>query len=472
MSIRIAVPKSKISATSPARKGTANGHASGLTSQNIRPQPLLFGDEMFQEQLLDIARMGTIHLKPHGKMRRLVSSGLCVCERIPGADVIALNDGHPAINELRAVLAEMTGIHIDDHGHRGNPNFDRVSPLGHARPVAFRVTLVLYQAGSGVDEETMRRRLPDIWPCSVSETLDRLVRNRVLVEGEGRVFTLALDVPQSFMQLVLRLAEIIGDPRLKPSDAGGRRATAYQQAPDGAPRLFGTDARLRNLMALAVHGPMLYRDLRRITGAYHLVEEEPDQAPFGRAALVRTWETEDGTALALDGEHPLALPLKRLLVRLAEIYPLPPHVPTYGRPDPPPPQAWDGDRLALFGSAIPTKILLTLGNRGWTFEAICCESASGSRDPNSNKRVVTKKVIRRLEAEGILVGNRPRGPGFGPRLLVIPEDFPAKDELYALIDAALVVWPDLADRIRHEFDALPAKTKEYFRRRGLWTETC
>ncbi len=96
---------------------------------------------------------------------------------------------------------------------------------------------------------------------------------------------------------------------------------------------------------------------------------------------------------------------------------------------------------------------MILANRGWTFEAICCESP-GCRDPNSNKRMVTKNVIRRLEDEGVLAGSRPRGPGFDPRLLRLAETRPACEELQALIEA--------------EFAALPGKTKEYFRRRGLW----
>jgi len=37
----------------------------------------------------------------------------------------------------------------------------------------------------------------------------------------------------------------------------------------------------------------------------------------------------------------------------------------------------------------------------------------------------------------------------------------------ALIDAAMEAWPDIADRVAVEFQATPAKTKEYLRRRGL-----
>jgi len=211
---------------------------------------------------------------------------------------------------------------------------------------------------------------------------------------------------------------------------------------------------------------MLYADLRKVTGAFHLHDEGRDDAPFGRGGQVRVWETPEGTAVELDGAYPLALPVRRLLVRLAEVYPLP-HVPRIKRPDPPPPLAWAGDRLALFGSAYPTKILMRLAGRGWTFEAVCCESHSKD-DGADNRRVLTKKVIRRLEAEGVLEGSRPRGPGFGPRLLRIADAFAAKDELQALIDSIPAAWPDLGDRVETAFAAVPEKTKTYFRRRGLW----
>lgn len=214
-------------------------------------------------------------------------------------------------------------------------------------------------------------------------------------------------------------------------------------------------------MALAVHGSMLYDELRRLTGVTSLRLEDETYAPFGRGSVVRVWETPRGVAMDLDPSHPLAGPLRRLLVALARTYRLPPVSPEI-RPEPPEPQPWDGDRLALFGSAIPTKILISLAGRGWTFEAFACALAA------DYDRVVVKKAIRRLEAEGVLEGSRPRGPGFGPRLLRIAEAFPARDELQALIDAVPAAWPDLGRRIRATFENdIPEKTKVYFRNRGL-----
>ena len=337
------------------------------------------------------------------------------------------------------------------------------TPLAHKVATAFPVLLTVLRSEEPLDEETIRRRIPYFWPSSVTRNLDSFVRDGVFVGGEGRRFRPAA-LPKSLKPFVLRLADLIDDPRLAPSEASGARTESFEQNADGAPRLFGTDVRLRNLMALAVHDPMLHSDLRRITGTWHLRLESRDAAPFGRGSVVRVWDTSDGEAVMLDTAYPLYLPLQRLLVKLAEIYPLPAHVPEFGRPDPPPPQAWNGDRLALFGSPLPTAVLMSLCDRGWTFEAICCEVATGY------DRVVVKKTTRRLEQEGVLEGSRPRGPGFGPRLLSLAKTCPARDELQALIDAAIEVWPDIGDRVRLAFKGLPDKTKVYFRKRGLWSD--
>ena len=213
-------------------------------------------------------------------------------------------------------------------------------------------------------------------------------------------------------------------------------------------------------MALAVHGPMMYRDLRRITGAYHLREEDRDDAPFSRAGLVRVWETPDGKALALDEAHPLHPPLRLLLIRLAEIYPLSPHVLNFDRPTPPPRQAWVGDTDALFGGPIPTQILMTIGVQGWTFEALCCACID-------HDRYNIKKSMRRLEEEGVLEGDRPRKPGMNVRIVRVAEGFPAREELITLLEAAVIVWPAYRNRVRIEMGQIHHKTRVILGKRGL-----
>jgi hypothetical protein len=154
-------------------------------------------------------------------------------------------------------------------------------------------------AGGPVDLETLRRRLPDVWPTSVTDNVELLVRDGVLTSRRGGNIDLAPRLPTALLRFVLRTAEAFAalEPRLAEHAADrGARPAAFVAAADGAPRLFGTDVRLRNLMALAKHGPLLRRELRRITGTGHLHLEDRNEAPFRRGALVRVWETDLGPA--------------------------------------------------------------------------------------------------------------------------------------------------------------------------------
>lgn len=415
------MPKHGRSATSPLKKVGSGGAKSGLTTAPVRPTPVLFGSKKLQDLLLKIARDGEVRLtsRPKSYHERLAKIGICTIRRDADMDVIKLDASYPAAKEIRAVLSDITGTTVRS-GKHGNGTVHQVTPLGHPRFLPFRLMLVIAQSVDGLDDETIRRRIPDVWPLSVTKGIKVLVRDGVLEEGGGQRFTFAADVPISFKPLLFRLAEFIDDSCLAESEAAGPRPSAFRSAADNAPRLFGTDIRLRNLMALAVYGPMLYRDLRRITGAGHLREEDWGDAPFGRAALMRTWKTLDGTALALDTKHPLHPPLYRLLIRLSEIYPLSPHVPAFDKPKLPRSQAWIGDKDALFGGPIPTRILMSIGVLGWTFEALCCASID-------HDRWNIKKSMRRLEEEGVLQGDRPRKPGMNVRIVRIADAFPARD---------------------------------------------
>jgi hypothetical protein len=468
------MPKRPTSDTTPPTEADGRGPASGLTPTSLRPAPILFGSEKQQNLLIAIARDGSVPIPQSGLAfhRGLVRTGICeVYGSRNRRQYLRLDPRFPAAAELDAVLGDLAGVTVH-RARTGGGTVHPTTPLGHMGPIAFRVLLEIARSEVPIIEETIWRRIPEHWRNAVEVCTRKLVGLGVLDPGEGGTLCFAPGVPPSYRALVLAIAERIPQRRRDRLDDPAPRPWAFMPAADGAPRLFGTDARLRNLMILALHGPMLYNDLRKMNGANHLAPDDSrDFAPFGRGAVVRSWETPAGTAVALDPDHPCARPLRRLLVRLAEIYPPRACDPAYLKPDLPPRQPWNGDRLALFGSHIPTQILLTLANRGWTFEAICCESATSGRDPNSNKRMVTKKVIRRLEDERVLAGSRPRGPGFGPRLLRLADTCPAREDLQALIEAAVRAWPDLGERVEAEFAALPGKTKEYFRRRGLWDGT-
>jgi len=336
---------------------------------------------------------------------------------------------------------------------------DAAHPLGHESPYALRIlNLVTYLDEPTV--ETIARRLPDVWPHNLKIKVQNLVRDGVLaIDPEGRV-SLAPGVPPAFAILVERIATALGQ-REPPAAAAGPRPVAFNRANDGAPLLFGTDARLRNLMALANYGPPDYRDLRRITGAGHVKVESADQAPFGRAAQARVWKGLEFEAVMLDPDYPVYEPLRRLLLKMEEAWPLPPFERKHPVPEPPPRRPWNGDRHVIFGSEIPTAILMTVGTLGWAFEALCTTTASGYH------REVVKKGMRRLEDDGLLESDRPRRPGFDVRVVTLAKSFPARAELEDLLRACGEAWPSYAKRTHAAIELLIPKTKAHLRNRGL-----
>ncbi len=117
---------------------------------------------------------------------------------------------------------------------------------------------------------------------------------------------------------------------------------------------------------------------------------------------------------------------------------------------------------AIFGGIILTTILLTIGVLGWTFEALCVSVCTG------HDRWNIKKSMRRMEDEGILQGERPRGPGFRARVVTISDAFPEKRELEAVLRAYVKVWPQFKNEVEVAMRRFPPRTKEHLRRRELW----
>ena len=372
----------------------------------------------------------------------------------------ALDHRHPGYKSLLRVLDEVAGVRHRPEKIQGSlpdVHVDK-SPLADASSVGFKVLYHLSEAETSLDLEMVIRQIPEHWRQATSEAITGLRTRGLIVQRKNRL-SLASTLPTAYRDLVRQIGEYLGLGTN--GEPLGPRPAAYTSASDGAPRLFGTDARLRNLAALAVRGPMRYSALRRLTGAGHLRLERGNDAPFGRGGLVYIAGRGAGAVIALDEAYPLHSPLTRLVCALEARFPIPKHERFEPRPKVKQPRSWSGDRLSLFGSPVPTLILFSLARRGWTFEALCCALASGY------DRVVVKKAIRRMEEEGLLQGSRDRRPGFGPRLLRIADAFPAREELQALIDAVPAVWPDLGERIDLAFQSVPEKTKVYFRRRGL-----
>jgi hypothetical protein len=434
-------------------------------TETTRLMPVLFEQPKHQELLLEVARRGTVQVGgPNAYHKALVKAGILIEKRDPPQSahaVVTMNANYPALPELLTFLSDLAGEDFPLVQKAAPVHPER--PLGHKGPLPFRVFLTLAQASKPLTELTIRRRVNGEWAQRIKKCLDYLVADGALVEGEGGQYDFAPSVPESFKTLVLRLAEVIADPLFEKLEVSGPRPRAFEPAEDGAPLLFATDLRLRNFMALAVHGPLLYRELRRITGAQHLNDEGWRNAPFGRGGVVRTWETEEGQAVALDEAHPLYPPLLRLLLRMAELYPLPPFKPRFEAPVAPPPAPWVGDKQAFFGSPIRTSIMFSMGVYGWTFESLCCHIA-GPRREN------VKHSMRKIEAQGVIAGDRPRKSGANIRFMRIPPSFGARVELEELLTEGARIWGyDKTVNAALILNVTP-KTKAHMVRRRMWPE--
>jgi hypothetical protein len=428
--------------------------------------PILFGLPADQRLLIEIYQRGQCW-KPSATYlpTAFVRSGLIVLAQSGRQTFMLLAPQHPSYDLLLNVLASMSGT-------RGEPpklsptrgseyRIDTACPLAHRHPLHFRILLQVARAES-IRSEALRGLLPDAYPERLRGVVDELIGLGVLESRSGRLH-FARNVPPDYKALIRSLGDVLAkrDELLAAPVTQRERPKALQRAADGAPRLFGTDVRLRNLMALAKHGPIYLSDLQRIAGSYVFSAEREQAAPFGRAHLVRTWEGTHGTAYGLDLSFPLAFPLRRLLLKLEQAYPLPALRRVRPHPEPPPPQPWDGDRLALFGGAVATSILFTLGAQDWTFQALCVATAAG------HYRNVVEDGFATLLHEGVLEADRPSRPGFDVRIVKIAETFVAKDELRNLLRIATLVWPDTADRVRWAIERLSSRTRKQLLARGF-----
>jgi hypothetical protein len=466
VSIRIAVRRQEREGGKPAKKSPPIRSPKQIDETERAPlTPVLFEQPKHQKLLLEVARRGAVEVgRPNAYHTALVKAGILIERRDPPQSaraVVTMNANYPALPELLTFLSDLTGESFPLIPKSAPVHPEK--PLGHKGPLPFRVFLTLAQAREPLTELTIRRRISGEWAQTVRSTIVSLVDSGALAEGEGRKFDFAPDVPDSFKALVLRLAEVIADPLFAKLEVSGPRPSAFGLAEDGAPLLFATDLRLRNFMALAVHGPLLHRELRRITGAQHTNEESWNDAPFGRGGVVRTWETAGGQAVALDEAHPLHPPLLRLLLRMAELYPLPGFKPRFASPIAPPPRPWVGDKLAFFGSDIRTAIMFSIGVYAWTFESLCCHFAGPHREN-------VKHAMRKLEAQGVIAGDRDRRPGANIRFLRIPDSFGAKTELMELLREGAAIWGYEKTVKSALLLNITPKTKAHIVRRGMWPD--
>jgi len=419
-------------------------------------QGVLFGKRAFQEALVKIAREGSVpkmdfSFEVHASA--LASTGFITRSEVRGQKW-SLDPRYPAHIELLATLhaldPDLVVAEIPPPGELRLVRGD--APLAHSRFAAFRVLAAL---ASGSMTKTRLLEVVEQRPPAVESAIASLVDDGILVvETDGIRY--ADDVPLEYIDLVRKIAATLSGSA-REQHVAKRRKIAFERADDGAPRLFESDIRLRNFMALAVNGPMYAADLAALVGIRYTRPEDANYAPFGRGGVVATWHTTVGDAVALDPNHPVAPEFLDLLIALERIYPvarikpdtpLPP-IPSFG--------PWEGDKEAIFGFPIPTGILYTIGVLGWTFEALCVASMPGRHREN------VKKVLKNLEDEGILASNRPRRPGFDVRLVTLDETFQAKAELETLLKRCVEVWPEYANRTKFALQNIGKKTLTFSR---------
>ncbi len=338
-------------------------------------------------------------------------------------------------------------------------------PLGYTGSVTFRVLLAIARADQGATAGNIEQTIHDAWPGSVQDAISKLADGGIIAIRKNGEVCFASRVPTAFAKLLKQLGDVLAkeNPRYDfSSRIPKQRKSAFQSGDDGAVRLFEADLRLSNLMALAKYGPLHVHDLRRVVGGGQIRTSEQDHAPFGRGELAITWETPNGLAAALNPHHPAALPLRRLLLKLETVHPLPQLHRLYAAPIPPKAPRWKARaNKYLFGFPIPTIILMTIAVKGWTFEALCVKVASKRNRQN------VKRALHRMEDEGLLVSDRPRRPGFDVRTVTINPAFPAAAELKEVLAAHLAAWPDFAPTVESELADLKPKTRAHLRLRGL-----
>lgn len=430
-----------------------------------RMVPILFGNRRDQNILLLAARNGEVRLSIHVPTAHLERTGMVLVTEKPQR-ILTLNPGHIAAAEIRKCLGQLGGFTVpnDTKKRRRRTPIERVLP-GNDGQALFRLLYRIIATDEPLEEPTLCRRIPDVLNAAVIRGLAKLVKDGVLFKHDDGTYKIADGVPRSFRTFIIKTAEWLApeDPRIMhPSTEKGRRPKGLGAAQDGAPDIFGSDVRLRNLMMLAKYGPMLVVEMPRVSSRHYLPREDTLHAPFGRGGVVRLWETSGSLAAMLDPDYPLAEELRRLLLRMEQVYPLAPFISAWAPLTPLPRRPWHGDKNQLFGKAIRTNTLLSIGVLGWTHGRLSYALNVGKRP------IEVYRAIHKLEREGVLTASRPPGPGADVRALTISETFRAHDELLALIHAHLRQWPEFSNSVKRKMLALKANAREHLRRRGLW----
>lgn len=331
-------------------------------------------------------------------LKTLSRSGHIVCwyEKVGSrgrSACIALNDGHPAMKEFRALLKAIVPKRDVSIGEFDRP---RRTPVRRALSKS-KIDLTLHSPGrtiflalleamgGSVDHASFVRGMFEYAPPYPRQLMRGFVQQGILREDDSTgPFAVAFNSQwrgatelRSLCRKILKLVppyrvRVTRARALPPAETykGHPHGIPYFRGTEGAvrprgmapsetfaPLLFGTDARYRILAVLALHGPTRIGDLLR---AAHVDRNTTIQG-LERDGLVRTWGRVPLRIAALDLTFPAHAELLNLLRAMHKAYPViekpqKQMVITIRNT-----RAWNGEIENFCCSVIRAKVLISVG---------------------------------------------------------------------------------------------------------------
>lgn len=338
-------------------------------------------------------------------LTKLMKAGIVVCWRYPkrGSSarvIVALNDGHPAMSELRALLRSLVSIDLvplptcarTKVGHapkRSVPSKKLALVFGPTGASRYKFLTLLEALGGTADLSALARGLPEIAPQTLRKFAGRFTRMHYLrkaMVGKQSIFSYdeRAKGTRELRALCCRLLK--DDPEIKrrvklartkePQETyqayggavpylrgaiGALRPIGLAPPASLAPLLFGSDARYRILATLALCGPCRVTQLQRLS---HSGNYAPVKA-LRNCGLVLVQGRVPRRVIGLHVGFPAYEELRTLLMALHKRYPvLTEAVPPSGVLMRRHHGEWGGTIEQLCVTPLRTKVLISIGNSG------------------------------------------------------------------------------------------------------------
>lgn len=453
--------------------------------------PLLFRTEPRQRILIALARLGTLRMNDAVRLSggsfpgptefaNFEKTGLCVRFGSDRTRLIALNPGYPAADKLRDLLMALPAEPMEKR--LPSPSIDVPSvpirdwnALEIFGPRTQTTVVIAVCLSNGQMDATSLRNIVRRGGALVQNFTNSLnsLQARGVIVVENTMVSLDPTIPkarliafvetllknhlehQNFKREPQRPVTDVRDSvnsripwRAKPK--GRIRPVGMEASADGAPLLFGSNARFRTLTALAVHQPLPPNELLRITqlGRNTL-------ANFAKAGFVVVEDYTSGRYRRLVHINP-AIPahdeLIRLLVRLESKWPSKtPNSWDLQRRSPGGKYEWDRGLFKYFGSENRTETLLMLASFGRA------DNSTIHRALPAYDRHEGTRTFDMLRHYGIVRYSTKEG---NARMVELDPDWFAARELRAILDALLTCDPRFEGKKYASESAMSSRRKK------------